>query len=487
MQDQRSSLQTGLFSAKTPNEMPQKRPMKCHKNTKQIAQFRKNPFLCIVNGIANDMEYLKRTADEYLSLLLASSGAVLIEGPKWCGKTTTATQQANSMISLQDPDMRDSYQATIAIKPSLLLAGDTPRLIDEWQEAPVLWDSVRSMVDKRNRFGQFIMTGSNSIDPKKRSEYIKHSGSGRIARMQMLPMSLYESLESNGKISLKALFDETDLDIDGVTSDMSIEQLIFAACRGGWPASLYAKYDKAKLQVAKNYVRTVCSADISTIDGVKRNEQLASVILQSYARNVSTLAKKSVVYKDVNEHLEGVSLTSFDTYLDALQRLFVIQNVEAWSPAIRSASAIRRGAKREFVDPSIAVAALGLSPEALYTDLKTFGFLFECMAIRDLKAYSLSIGGSLSYYHDRYDLEADAVLHLEDGRYALIEFKLGSREIEEGAEHLKEIKRLVQEHNKAERQIWLREPDLMMVITGGEMAYTRPDGVKIIPLACLKD
>ncbi len=433
------------------------------------------------------MNYLKRTADGYLSLQLASSGAVLIEGPKWCGKTTTAAQQAKSIISLQDPDMRDSYQATAEVKPSLLLAGDTPRLIDEWQEAPVLWDAVRTMVDKRNEFGQFIMTGSNSIDSKKKKEYIKHSGSGRIAKMQMLPMSLYESLESNGKISLQSLFDVPELDIDGITSDMTIEDLIFAACRGGWPASLKASFDKAKLQIAKNYIRTVCDTDVSTIDGIERNEKIAKAILQSYARNISTLAKKSVIYKDVNEHLEGISDTTFDTYLNALQRLFVIQDVDAWSPAIRSASAIRRGSKREFVDPSIAVAALGLSPQALYTDLKTFGFLFECMAIRDLKAYSMSLGGSISYYHDRYDLEADAVLHLEDGRYALIEFKLGSKEIEEGAGHLKEIKRLVQEHNKVEKQIKLREPDLMMVITGGHMAYTRPDGVKIIPLGCLKD
>lgn len=433
------------------------------------------------------MNYLKRTADGYLSLQLASSGAVLIECPKWCGKTTTAAQQAKSIISLQDPDMRDSYQATAEVKPSLLLAGDTPRLIDEWQEAPVLWDAVRTMVDKRNEFGQFIMTGSNSIDSKKKKEYIKHSGSGRIAKMQMLPMSLYESLESNGKISLQSLFDVPELDIDGITSDMTIEDLIFAACRGGWPASLKASFDKAKLQIAKNYIRTVCDTDVSTIDGIERNEKIAKAILQSYARNISTLAKKSVIYKDVNEHLEGISDTTFDTYLNALQRLFVIQDVDAWSPAIRSASAIRRGSKREFVDPSIAVAALGLSPQALYTDLKTFGFLFECMAIRDLKAYSMSLGGSISYYHDRYDLEADAVLHLEDGRYALIEFKLGSKEIEEGAGHLKEIKRLVQEHNKVEKQIKLREPDLMMVITGGHMAYTRPDGVKIIPLACLKD
>ena len=359
--------------------------------------------------------------------------------------------------------MRDKYQATIRVKPSLLLAGDTPRLIDEWQEAPVLWDSVRAMVDKRNAFGQFIMTGSNSIDPNKKSEFIKHSGSGRIAKMQMLTMSLYESLESNGKISLKELFDNKDLDIDGITSEMSIEKLVFAACRGGWPASLYAKFDKAKLQIAKNYVKTVCSTDISTIDGIKRNEKVASTILQSYARNISTLAKKSVVYRDVNEHLEGISTTSFDIYIDALERLFVIQDIEAWSPAIRSASAIRRGLKREFVDPSIAVAALGLSPEALYTDLKTFGFLFECMAIRDLKAYSLSLGGSISYYHDRYDLEADAVLHLDDGRYALIEFKLGSREIEEAKYISKEIT------PEQEKLWWVHIETLITMIKGYQL------------------
>jgi len=433
------------------------------------------------------MEYLKRMADDFLALQLASSGAVLIEGPKWCGKTTTAEQQAKSIIRLQDPDMRDSYLATAEIKPSLLLAGETPRLIDEWQEAPVIWDSVRTMVDKRNEFGQFILTGSNSIDPKKRKEKIKHSGSGRIAKMQMIPMSLYESQESNGCISLHDLFYHSDIDIDGKTSNLSIEELIFAACRGGWPASLHATYEKATLQIAKNYFQSMCDTDISTIDDINRNDKIAKAILQSYARNISTLAKKSVILKDVNEHLEGISDTTFDNYLSALQRLFVIQGIDAWSPAIRSASAIRRGTKREFVDPSIAVAALGLSPDALYTDLKTFGFLFECMAIRDLKAYSQALGGSISYYHDRYDLEADAVLHLEDGRYALIEFKLGSREIEEGAEHLKEIKRLVQEHNKTEKQIRLREPDLLLVITGGQMAYSRPDGVKIIPLACFKD
>ena len=433
------------------------------------------------------MEYLKRMADELLSLQLASSGAVLIEGPKWCGKTTTAEQQCNSVIRMQDPDMRDRYQATAAVKPSLLLAGDTPRLIDEWQEAPVLWDSVRMMVDKRNEFGQFVLTGSNSISPAKKKEQILHSGSGRIARMQMLTMSLYESLESNGKVSLREMFDNPDLDIDGITSGMKIEQLIFAACRGGWPASLKAKLPKAKLQIAKNYVRSVCGTDISTIDGIVRKEAVAKTLLQSYARNISTLAKKSSVYKDVNQHLEGISETTFDSYLDALRRLFVIQDVEAWSPAIRSATSIRRGLNREFVDPSIAVAALGLSPELLCTDLKTFGFIFECMAIRDLKAYSQSLGGSISYYHDRYDLEADAVLHLDDGRYSLIEFKLGYREIDEGAEHLKEIKRLVQEHNLAEKQMKLREPDLLLVITGGDMAYTRPDGVKVVPLACLRD
>ena len=430
------------------------------------------------------MSYLKRTADAILAEHLEAFGAVLIEGPKWCGKTTTAEQLAKSVIRLQDTDMREEYLATASAKPSLLLNGATPRLIDEWQDAPVLWDAVRTMVDKRAVPGQFILTGSNAVDKSK----IHHSGTGRISKLNMLPMSLWESGESNGRISLKELFDNPNLDIDGIESDLSVERLIFCACRGGWPSTVSIKSDKAKLLVARNYVKTVCAEDISRVDGVARDELLTRMILRSYARNISTLAKKSSLIADVTSSGE-VSCTepTFDDYVSALRKLFVICDVDAWCPAIRSKTAIRSGLKRTFVDPSIVVAVLGLTPEALLTQLNTFGFIFEQMCIRDFKAYTLDFDSHISYYHDRYDLEADLVLHLADGRYALIECKLGSREIEEGASHLLELKRLIREHNEKEKQMLIREPDLMIVLTGGRMAYTRPDGVKIIPLACLKD
>lgn len=239
--------------------------------------------------------------------------------------------------------------------------------------------------------------------------------------------------------------------------------------------------------VAREYLRNVCESDISTVDGTFRNPVLAETILKSYARNLSTLAKKSIIYKDVIANYETITMPTLDSYINALERLFVIEDVEAWCPAIRSATVIRSGKKREFIDPSIAVAALGLTPDYLEKDLKTFGFIFECMCIRDLKIYSQALQGRISYYHDRYGLEADAVLHIADGRYALIEFKLGSAEIEEGAQHLLKIKKLVQEYNQKEKQVPLREPDLLIIITGGNMAYTRKDGVKVIPIGCLKN
>lgn len=429
------------------------------------------------------MAYLPRIADQTLQEYLDAFGAVLIEGPKWCGKTTTAEQQTNSELKLQAPDTRDAYLVTAATRPSLLLEGATPRLIDEWQDAPTLWDAVRTAVDERQKVGQFILTGSNSVDKAK----ILHTGTGRIARMRMFPMSLWESGESTGEISLKELFDNPGLVIDGKTSKLDIKQLIFASCRGGWPASLQGTTLRAQLLVARNYLQSVCSNDISTVDGVERNEKLAREILRTYARNISTLAKKNKMIRDVALTTESCTEPTFDSYVSALEKLFVIQDIDSWSPAVRSATAIRRGKKRGFTDPSIAVAALGLSPELLQMDLKTYGFIFECMAMRDLRAYSQASYGSISYYHDRYDLEADAVLHLDDGRYALIEFKLGGAEIEMGAKHLLEIRELVRKKNEKEAQIKMREPDLLLIITGGPIAYTRPDGVKIIPLATLKN
>ena len=403
-------------------------------------------------------EYLPRIIDPELSLRLEAFGATLIVGPKWCGKTTSGEQKAKSILRMQDPDRREGYLATAATKPSLLLKGANPRLIDEWQMAPVLWDSVRTAVDQRQEEGLFILTGSTSVDNSK----IMHSGTGRISRMKMYTMSLFESGESNGSISLKALFDDPALDIDGIASELSIDELIFAACRGGWPASLRRRSDSAKLLIARDYMRNICETDISTVDGVSRNPAWTTMILRSYARNVSTLAKKTNIYRDVAANADSMTPATMDAYLNALEQLFVIEDVEAWCPAIRSATTLRSGRKREFTDPSIPVAALGLTPEYLQTDLKTFGFLFECLCIRDLKVYSQAMGGRLSYY-------------------------LGSREIELGAKHLLQLSGLIRKHNEKEKQVPLREPDLLMVITGGDMAYTREDGVKVVPIGALRD
>lgn len=428
------------------------------------------------------MNYLNRIADDELEFRLECSGAVLIQGPKWCGKTTTAAQQAKSIIKLQDTDKNEGYKQTSLVKPSLLLKGDNPRLIDEWQEIPVLWDTVRNSVDEKNETGLYILTGSNSIDKDK----IMHSGTGRISRMRMDTMSLYETGESNGTVSLMELFKNPTADIEA-KSELEVEQLVFAACRGGWPAQISRKSDRAKLQIARDYVTNVCEIDISTVDKVKRNPILAEQILKSYARNISTLTKTSNILKDVVSASENISQDTLDSYINALEKLYVIQDIEAWCPSIRSATAIRSGKKRGFCDPSIATAALGLSPDYYLTDFQSFGFIFESLCMRDLRVYSSKNEGKLSYYHDRYNLEADCVLHLKDGRYALIEFKLGNREIDEGSRHLLKIKQLVKEYNKTEKGPKLREPDLLMVITGTEMAYKRPDGVFVVPIGCLKD
>ena len=389
------------------------------------------------------MNYLERAADVMLSDRLDAFGAVLLEGPKWCGKTTTASQQAKSIIKMQDTDNAAEYLATAATKPSLLLRGENPRLIDEWQDAPNLWDAVRDTVDNRSDVGLYILTGSTVVDKDK----IKHSGTGRIARMKMYPMSLWESKESSGEVSLRELFYNPDYSIDGAHSPLAAE-----------------------------YVNTLCNDDISRVDGVQRDERTARMILRAWSRNIATLAKKTTMCADLVASEEyNLSIDTFDDYVTAFTKLFVIDDLEAWCPPIRSKSAIRSGLKREFTDPSIAVAALGATPESLQTQLKTFGFIFENMCARDLRAYSQNLGGELSYYHDRYGLESDLVLHLGDGRYALVECKLGSQEIEEGAAHLTEIVRLIREHNLTEKQVPIREPDQLIV-----------DGVKIIPLGCLK-
>ena len=427
------------------------------------------------------MKYLPRVLDSELDLRLRSVGATLIVGPKWCGKTTTAKQKAASVLEMQDPDLQEGYLKLADTKPSLLLQGDKPRLIDEWQLAPVLWDAVRVSVDRSSEKGLYILTGSVVKDDSK----TKHTGTGRISRLEMLPMSLWESKESTGQVSLSELFARPGDSIDGVRGKLTIEELMFAACRGGWPSSLQVRGDDAKLFVAEDYVNNVAEVDISRIDGVDRNPKLAAALLKSYARNISTLATVSTIRKDVLS-VQDVSMPTVNSYLEALRKLFVISDIEAWCPALRSSTGMRSSLKRGMCDPSVAAAALGTKPDYLLKDFKTFGFLFESLVVRDLKVYSSALGGRLSYYRDRYGLEADAVLHLKDGRYALIEIKLGSSEIEEGATHLLEIRQLIRKHNETEKQCPLAEPNLLMVITGGEMGYTRPDGVHVLPVSALK-
>lgn len=427
-------------------------------------------------------QYINRICDDELELKLEAFGAVHIVGPKWCGKTTTAKQFAKSYIEMQDPDKRDMYIQTAKIQPSNLLVGENPRLIDEWQIAPNLWDAVRVSVDRRNEDGLYILTGSNSIDKTE----IMHTGTGRIDTLVMYPMSLYESGESNGTISLTELFSNPNALDDGCSSELTIDNLIFAACRGGWPSSLQKKSDKAKLLVARSYLDSLCREDISNVDGVKRDETITRLLLRSYARNISTIVSNRTIIRDINANTE-LSEASFYSYINVLKKLFLIQDVEAWCPAIRSKSAIQATDKREFVDPSLVVAALGVEPEYFNLDLKTFGFIFETLCIRDLKAYSTALGGRVSYYHDRYGLEADCVLHLRDGRYALIEFKLGSADIDEGAKHLLELENLIRVYNEKEKQCKLRHPDLKIVITGTQYGYKREDGVLVVPIGCLKN
>lgn len=429
-----------------------------------------------------EKEYIKRVCDEDLEAKLEAFGAVHIVGPKWCGKTTTAKQYAKSYIEMQDPDKRDMYIETAKVMPSNLLKGENPRLIDEWQICPNLWDAVRVSVDKRNEEGLYILTGSNSIDKKD----IMHTGTGRIDTLKMYPMSLYETGESNGSVSLTELFNNPNVLDDGCESALSIDGLIFAACRGGWPSSISKKSNRAKLMIAQSYFDSLCREDMSNVDGVKRNETTTRLLLRSYARNISTLATNASIIRDIKSNTD-ISEGTFYDYVNALKKLYVIQDVEAWSPDIRSKSAIQSTDKKEFVDPSLVVAALGVSPEYFDTDLKTFGFIFETLCIRDLKVYSNALGGRVSYYHDRYGLEADCVLHLRDGRYALIEFKLGSADIDAGAEHLLEIERLVKEYNEKEKQVKLRVPDLKIVITGTQYGYKRSDGVYVVPIGCLKN
>lgn len=420
-------------------------------------------------------KYLKRIADRVLQERLAASGAVLIEGPKWCGKTRTALENSKSHLFMQDPDKAISYLKAADTKPSLLLKGDTPRLLDEWQTAPVLWDAVRFMVDQRGKSGQFILTGS--AVPK--DNVVQHTGTGRISRLLMRPMSLYESMESNGSVSLKALFDgETEIDN---FSTLTIEQIAFAIVRGGWPASI-GESEKIALRHAIDYVEAIINADVSRVDGIEKNPVRVRALLRSLSRNISTLATIRTIHDDIamGDADESISEKTISQYLGALDRIFVTENLPAWNPALRSKTAIRTSPKRQFVDPSIAAAVMRLTPSRLLEGFNYFGFLFESLCDRDLRIYAEAIDGQVFHYRDGSGLEADAVIALNDGRWAAVEVKLGSKEIEDAAVHLLELKNKVNTEK-------MREPSFLMILTGTEIAYRREDGVYVVPLGCLKD
>ena len=423
--------------------------------------------------------YKKRIVDDLLDLKLESFGATLIVGPKGCGKTTTAKQKSKSFIEFQDEDKRDNYLSVAENMPSKLLIGENPRLFDEWQDAPKIWGAIRKSIDDRNETGLYILTGSSSQNIK-----TPHTGTARISTLKMYPMSLYESSESSGEVSLIDLFQKKEMEF--VESKLTINDLIHSICRGGWPRALLNKTIRSQLEIANDLFYQTCHRDISAIDGVRRNPLWAEKVLNSYSRNICTLAETKTIFGDVNSTTDMTKPTYYD-YVQALESLYIIEDIPAWCPSIRSKESIRASNKRNLIDPSIAVAALGITPEYFNNDFRTLGFLFESLCIRDLKIYSSIMDGKISYYHDRYGLEADGVLHLKNGKYALLEFKLGTKEIDEGARHLIEIERLIKEHNKKEKQCPLALPDLKIVITGSQYGYKREDGVFVIPIGCLKN
>ncbi len=427
-------------------------------------------------------EYKARIADKILAEKLDAMGAVLIEGPKYCGKTTLASQQAKSILSMSDPDTMEQNIAMANTNIKLLLRGETPRLIDEWQIAPKFWDAVRNEVDKRDEDGQFILTGS-AVPPS--HDEIFHTGTGRFAWLKLRTMSLWESEDSTGEVSLAKLFatDKEEYFVEGV-NNIDIERLAYLTCRGGWPKSLNKKTEKAALQQAIEYFEAVTKFDISRVDGTKRDSELARRLMRSYARNQGSQATTGTILADIinNESVE-VSENTIYSYIKALKKIFVIEDSVAWNPNLRSKAAIRTSDTRYFTDPSIAAAALGLGPDDLVNDLNTFGLFFETLCIRDLRVYAEALGGTVYHFRDKNGLECDAVVHLRNGKYGLIEVKLGGDKlIAEGVETLTTLADKIDTTK-------MRAPSFKMVLTGvGQYAYQRPqDGIYIVPIGCLKD
>ena len=421
--------------------------------------------------------YIERIADSILAKKLRSSGAVLVEGPKWCGKSTTCEQQANSVVYLQDPMTRDQDIALAYNEPAIFLDRRPPLLIDEWQEAPIVWDSIRFEVDKRRSFGQFILTGSATpLDIKSKSE-IRHSGIGRITRMRMWTMSLYESGDSSGTVSLSSMFNGEPI---GATCEKRLPDYAYLTCRGGWPMAMDTDDDIA-LEQSVNYVDELVSTDFVKAGGPPNNEDRVRHLMASYSRSISTPATKALLIRDMKRNGEEVfDDETFSSYFSVLDSLFVFEELEAWNPNIRSKARVQSARVRHLTDPSIATASLGLGPNDLMGDLKSFGLFFESLCIRDLRIYASALNGRLYHYRDSNGLEADAVVHLKDGRYALIEVKFGRQEdIDAAAAHLLKLAGIIDTST-------MPAPSCMIVITAKNTAYRRPDGVYVVPLGCLR-
>ena len=422
-------------------------------------------------------EYKPRIADIILQRKLAGKGAVLIEGPKWCGKTTTAEKVAQSTLYMADPENEKQNLMLADINPKLLLQGDAPRLIDEWQVAPKLWDAVRYEVDHRDEEGQFILTGS-AVPPN--NEEIKHTGTGRFSWLLMRPMSLFESGEADGSVSLTDLFSGKQ-DIMGI-NHLDIHRLAFLVCRGGWPRASFLK-DEIALDQAYDYYDAIVHADISRVDGVKRDAERVKRLMRSYARNQGAQISNEALKADMEQNdVSSLDANTVMSYINALKKIFVIEEMPAWNPNLRSKTSIRSADTRYFIDPSIAVAALGVGPNDLLEDLNTFGLLFETMCVRDLRVFADALHGCVYHYRDKTGLECDAVIHLRNGAYGLIEIKLGGdAAIEHGAETLKKLRDKIDTDK-------MKAPAFLMVLTGtSQYAFQRKDGVYVVPIGCLRN
>jgi len=466
------------FTSKNVKNSPQMLSNYCPKKYQNIlTEF----FICaemyivVVKQMENS--YIKRIIDDEITQKLKVTGSVVIKGPKWCGKTTTAKQFQKSHINLQNPKESKKYKEIAENDITLLLEGEKPRLIDEWQVIPEIWNAVRFDVDEKNGKGLYILTGS--VTPNDEDKKDLHTGIGRMSFATMYPMSLYESGDSNGTISLKDILDGKAC-VRGQKSDIDYQRLAYLTVRGGWPSAVIEKDEELALGTAKEYFNLLCESDVEREKDKNPNPLLTRAILRAYSRLVSTIESDKTFYDDVREIYGDVADNTIKTYVDKLQRLFVVDELEAWNPNIVSKTSVRTSPKKTLIDSSIACSALECSPKELALDPITFGLLFENLVDRDLKVYASSLGGYLRHYRDRYGLECDQVIHFANGEYGLIQTKLGSSKIKEATEKLVELKnKIVLSKQKA--------PKFMMVVTGTDLAYTTNDGVLIVPIGCLKN